>query len=264
MTGSEGGSLSTAVWVVVGSYVLLVLTCGIVGVRLIALAKQSRQLPEFLLGTGLSAAVVAMPVLGISGVGRGAAGDFNAALGATGFLLICIGITFMAAFTWRTFRPGSDWAAAVVASIAAFEAVVCIGCFQAITNADPSSPAFAATRGWVLLLRFPVGAMYFWTGLEGFLAYRMARRREVLGLADRVVTNRLFLWCLVGWVSFVSNGVASVLHALGKSPATDPVAALVMGTGGCAGALLLFLAFLPPERYLRFLRRRSEVEPVAA
>lgn len=256
--------MNATVLVVVGSYALFVLACGIVGVRLIALAKRTQQFPEFLLGTGLSAAVIAMPTLGIAGVGRGTAGDFNSALGATGFLLIWVGIVFMAAFTWRTFRAGSFWAAALVASIAAFEAYACVSCFQAITSAIPSSPAFEATSRWVLLLRMPVGAMFFWTGLEGFFAYRMARRREALGLADRVVTNRLFLWCLVGWAMCANNGVASVLHAQGRSPTTDPIAALALGAGGCVGALLLYLAFLPPERYLRFIRRRAEVGVTAA
>jgi hypothetical protein len=256
--------LSATVLVVVGSYVLFVLACGVVGVRLIALAKRTGQLPELLLGVGLTAAVLAMPMLGIAGVGRGTAGDFNSTLGAAAFLLIWTGISFMAAFTWRTFRPQSKWAAILVASISVFEAYVCLSCFHAISSAEPSSPAFDATTRWVLLLRLPVGVMYFWTGLEGFFAYRMARRREALGFADRVVTNRLLLWCWVGWAACGNNLVATVLHAQGKSPTTDPFAALVMSTGGCVGALLLYLAFLPPERYLRFVQRRAEVESASA
>jgi hypothetical protein len=147
----------------------------------------------------------------------------------------------------------------VVASIAAFEAFVCASCFLALTSADPASPAFEASARWVLLLRIPVGVMYFWTGLEGFLAYRMARRREALGFADPVVTNRLLLWCWVGWASCANNGVATLLHVQGKSPTTDPFAAMVLSLGGSMGALLLYLAFLPPKRYLRFIERRGAV-----
>ena len=39
---------------------------------------------------------------------------------------------------------------------------------------------------------------------------------------------------------------------------------LVLAVGGSVAATFLYLAFLPPDRYLRFLRQRATVAPVEA
>jgi hypothetical protein len=88
---------------------LFILTCGVVGGRLLWLASRTRELPEFCIGAGLfTVAVVAFPLLGVSGLGAKTVSEVNLPVMTAGLVALLFAITNLYAFTWRVFRP-TEW-----------------------------------------------------------------------------------------------------------------------------------------------------------
>jgi hypothetical protein len=85
----------------------------------------------------------------------------------------------------------------------------------------------------------------------------MARRRSRIGLGDPITTNRLLLWTCNSMVGIVAISISSLLHLQNRGPFADVRAAAALGIAGLAGAILLYLAFMPPRWYLRYLELRS-------
>jgi hypothetical protein len=243
---------------------LFALACGTVGVRLLLLARRSHQLPELYLGLGFCCMVAAVGVLGASGLGRETVGEVDLLLLAVGLALLWFSITAQAAFTWKTFRSSCGWAEILVLSIGAAEALVVGGVLHSLGSAERSVSNFEAAHSWLALLRLPLGASYLWTCVEALLEYGMARRRQHLGLGDPVVTNRLLLWALTSSTGVFSIFLGTTLHLAGKGPFADPVAAGCMAMGGFVAASLLWLAFIPPARYERWISARAARARTAA
>jgi hypothetical protein len=242
---------------VAGANALFVIACGIVSIRLLVLSRRTQQLPEFYLGAGFSAMVVSIPLMGISGLGRLSAGEIDFLTLALGLLLLWLSISTQAAFTWTAFRPRSSWAEHAVMTIAASEAVIVAGALHALGSAPHATPSFEAVYDWMFHLRIPLGIVYAWTMLESLQQYRMARRRNRIGLGDAVTTNRLLLWTLNSAVGVFTVTLSALLHLQKKGPFADPHAAAALGAAGLTGATLLYAAFMPPDWYLRWVRAQA-------
>jgi len=240
------------------SFVLLVLCAWLAGSRLLLLARQSRALPEICLG-GM--------ILSLMGLGYplAVAAQAEAALGlstakvvqllSNGFIDIGFGLLFV--FTWQVFRKGSSWArglcvAGLVVLFAHFVIVAGI-----VAKLERMSDAIDATRQWAQLSLSAGCAASLWTGLEALRYHVMLRRRLALGLADPTVTNRFLLWGSIGMVT-AFGGFANMHFLIGHiDVVNDPRALLVTSSVGIVQAALLWLGFVPPLAYKRWLRTRD-------
>jgi hypothetical protein len=220
----------------------------IVGVRLLAIARRTRQLPEAALGIAfLLLGAIGYPMTTAARRGVLPGDEANAALMGLGLLVqdvACLGVYVMTA---HTFRAGAGWARtlAVVAGLAF--AASWLG--QAAT--DGFAPHSTSGPYW---LGFAARTLAFgWACVESARQYGLAARRLSLGLVDPLVANRFLLF------SLGMGGVfAAFLVFLVGTLTTDNVgeSRAVLAATGCVGvatAIPTWLAFLPPARYRRHL-----------
>jgi hypothetical protein len=246
---------------VVAGNLLFVLACGTVGARLLRLSRRTQKMPELLLGIGLLFVVIAIPVLGASGIGRGTVGELRVPLVLLGLSLLTISVVSQAAFAFKTFRPGQNWALAIVVLIGLAELSVSTTVMSSILTSAPDLPAILATKDGVQWVRAPFTIAYAWTAIEALLQYRMARRREQLGIGNAVVTNRFLLWGATGVFACTNTLITTALHYNGMTPFNHPLGAACFGLGSVLTSVTLTLAFIPPARYRRWVEQRSVETP---
>ncbi len=241
------------------SGVLLFVVSAVVGIRLLRLARRTRQLPEFAFGFGLSSVILlGAPAMMAGGLGRVAAGEVNLPATALGFAGISVGFVAFYVFNWKVFRPNSSWAPFVVATGVLLLGTSSVGSFLAVLNSSPEASSLLVTQKWIVLLWIAAIGSYAWMASEALLEYRLSRRRLALGLADPTVTNRFLLWGLANLVQTASNGTNLVLHFQGITPSNDALPATLSAIGGLCCCVAMSLAFMPPAAYLRYLRRGRE------
>jgi len=232
---------------------VFVLAASVVGLRLLSLARRTRQLPELLVGAGFSLiGLLGYPLAMLSGFGRGAVSELHLGVWIAGVLLMDAGLACLYAFTARVFRPGARGA-----GLAALLTVVCVvsglGSFAALRAAPPEALSFRVTAAWTVLGQLGSGAGFGWIGVESWLQFRMAVRRRGLGLSDPEVANRFLLFVLfaVGAMGMnVANGCAL---AAGVSAVESVPVQLAMTLLGLGASACMYLAFLPPPAYRRWL-----------
>jgi hypothetical protein len=223
-----------------------------VGARLLWLSRQTHGVGEFTLGLGLLLIVgIGYPLL-LTGTALAAGTPTPAArsLLASGTTCMSIGWSCVWIFTWRVFRPSARAAALVVfAAIAALATVLWLRLARIFLSPDVA----AILEPGVASLGTPLIAIasYFWTSTEAFHYWAMLRRRRVLGLSDAVVTNRFFLWGLVGVFSGLSL-VPHIVQQLRGIGVVDETTQILGSISGLATSFTLLLAFLPPRAYLRW------------
>jgi hypothetical protein len=239
-------------WLFLG-FLLQIAACALVGARLLALARRTRELPELAFGSGfLLLGVFGQPlaVLGRSPLAGSA--ELAGALLGVGLAAQSLGCLCLAAGTWRVFRPDSRWAGAAVAGSAAVFAVSLVGHGLTVGFAG------GADRGafyWAGLLAR--GGSFAWCAVEALLYHRRMRRRLRLGLGDPVVANRFLLWAIassglvVAFLAFLAAKLAGV-NAATSPPflATSFAVALV-----CSVAMSL--AFFAPQAWTRRVAARA-------
>jgi hypothetical protein len=230
-----------------------VVVCLVLGVRLLALAARTREIPEFVCGLGLLLlGGIGYPLLAIIQETPLPNGVKMVLLVAQMFCHV-VGDTAFCFFTYRVFRPGSRWGLGLTA--ATFAAILTL---MAIQIATPGLAAFVA-EGAGIWGRHGAAATIplLWAGIESIRYHRVMRRRQKLGLADPLITERFKLWA-IGMLSAASITVVSVTaESLGTTLVNTPLGGLVIGTLGIATASAVWLAFLPPAAYVRWLSSRS-------
>jgi hypothetical protein len=229
---------------------------GGVGVKLLVLARRTRGFPELVVGFSLFIlSGVAWPLMLVARAPVPEAVLRAAFLGAS--VAMALGWAGVFLFTWRVFQPNAGWARALAAAgIAAQLAAGVAGALRALTLPDATALRTPALPGLVLLLS--AQAVYAWTALESFRYRALLRRRIPLGLADPLVADRFGLW---GWTGLCGGG--SILPATWASlTGGDPgsqLSHLVVGICGLVSSGVLYLAFLPPAAYVRFVRENAPV-----
>jgi hypothetical protein len=157
-----------------------------------------------------------------------------------------IGQTSLAGFTRMVFRPRSAWAGWTVAAVAAAFVASLVGQYV-----DPGYTAIALEQElpW-LLYRFATVFVLAWTGFESLLYARVSWKRQRVGLADAVVTNRFLLWAF----STLSSGLLALVTGIVSPELSGSMAAVMVTTPiVLAASISLWIAFLPPRFYLRWL-----------
>ena len=245
-----------ALWIGFGSFFV---ASTVVGIRLLMLSRRTGQLPELLIGVGVLG--IGPLGFGLSMIARfpGHSMIVSATLAGCSFLALFIGAASQYIFAWYVFRMRDAWARPLC-----FAAVVLLAATYAgdILENGLIHRSRGGTWFWLgMTLRLGV---LLWNSLESFAYWARMRRRLRLGLADPVVTNRFLLWGLGSGAAFVGSSVGAVVMVLtGFSAGTRPGVALVLSIHGAIAAISMWLAFLPPERYRRWVERRSQRRSVA-
>jgi hypothetical protein len=231
---------------------IMIVADAIVGVRLLLLARRTRQLPEFFFGVSfLSLGVVGYP-LSIVARKTALAGATVPALLPTALLFQDLAAIAMLAATWQTFRPNDDWPRHLLMLCTALFAISLLGdsvVGRQVTLRDGGP--FYELGFWLR-----AGA-YVFAAVEAGSYYRSMRRRLKLGLATAVLTDRFRLWA----ISSSAISAAFLIFYLGRLWADNvatstPVLAATSIAGLIAGATV-WLTFVPPESYLQRVRERA-------
>ena len=111
---------------------------------------------------------------------------------------------WVAFFTLRVFRAEAIWAKVLAgANVLLFVVGVSLsalgGDYEGYTVSNP----------WFWLEWCGYTLPYVWLTAEAILAYRRARKRQRIGLANAMVTNRYLLWALYGTLSVVAKAPAA-------------------------------------------------------
>ena len=230
----------------------------VVGTRLLLLARRTRGAPEFCAGLGLLcltllahpfSAAARLPALLGTGLGD--------LLFAIGMATTATGITLIYAFTWRVFRPGQAWARALVALGAIAAVILCAGLQISTYGARGIEEVLPLARPWTIGVMLTLAGAYGWTAVEALLYHAKLRRRHALGLADPVVSNRVWLWAMSGVAATLLLMTVSWLAWRGVLVLHDPAALLATAGAGLATGVCWYLAFLPPDAYLAWVQRRA-------
>jgi hypothetical protein len=240
-------------WIGFGAFFVASLT---VGVRLVALWWENRQLPELLIGLG---------VLGIGPVGFGCVTlgqilqtDHGVAAGVVfgaGVLAASGGAFAQCFFNYAVYHPDSRVVKEIVRAIGA-ALLACYlwlwlsgGFVQAQERVDAS---------YAIRSLLNVGCL-LWGSIEALRYWRMMRRRTRLELADPVVTNRFFLWGVGAGAAGVGTAVGTAAQMwTGRPPLEIPWVTLSSSMHGLVAAVAMWFAFLPTQAYRHFLLERAE------
>jgi hypothetical protein len=225
-----------------------------IGIRLVWLARRNHGLPELLIGLG---------ILGIGPVGfaftifamlLGAGhSELVFALLAIGQLAIAAGALSAYTFNWQVFRRGSRAAQAIVVVAAIGFGVTFVGRWLSGGYSLP-----VRTDAWMLSSSVNVVVCMMWGSLESLRYYALMRRRARLGLSEPLLVNRFLLWGLGIGAAGVGTLVGSVWMWLGNAGARElDGATLSNSLFGLTSAVCMWMAFLPPAPYRRWIERRA-------
>jgi hypothetical protein len=225
-----------------------------IGLRLLDLARRNRELPELLIGLGILGIGPAGFALMVAGmlVGRVAPG-LGAVLMAVAQLATAIGAVSAFVFTWQVFRKDERWARMLVGAAVVLFATVFFG---RLTTGDFALPVKIGL--WFHASSLGIVVCMLWGSYESLRYYTMMRRRETLGLADPLVTNRFLLWGLGIGSAGVGTFVSLVVVMVTGVPMQE-LDGLTLSNSmfGLTAAVLMWVAFLPPAAYRRFIERRA-------
>jgi hypothetical protein len=223
-----------------------------IGLRLLGLAYRNRELPELLIGLG---------ILGIGPVGfvgtilalrLGSEHPSAATWLLTGAqFAVSSGALASYTFNWTVFRRGDRWAKGFVGLVAALLAILFVGRLATGRFAPP-----LRMDVWFHFHNVAVTGCLFWGSGESLRYYVLMRRRLRLGLADPLVTNRFLLWGL-GIGSAGVGSLITVVYILVTGHDMQELNWLTLSNSlfGLAAAVLMWIAFLPPTAYRRWIAR---------
>lgn len=226
-----------------------------VGVRLLAQGRHSRALPELLLGLGV---LCIGPVgFGLTMLAAAAGADDPAAPSPwAGLSAVAVGsgTAAKAIFNWKIYYPRSR----VVASLS----LGAIGLLALAIVADGLTTGFAPAAwmqpGWILGRQAVQVGVLFWGAIEALRWWMRMQRRARLGIGDAVVANRFLLWAIGAGMAGTGSLVGTLVGlTLGRPLDQLPALTLLLSCFGLASACALWLAFAPPEAYVRFVRTRG-------
>jgi hypothetical protein len=234
-----------------GAFVLASL---VLGARLMLLARRTRGLSELILGAalflmgGVSYLLTTIAIQGTS-LPRGV----RVGMAVAHMILNGVGMTGIAIFTRRVFRPHADWALA-----ATFAAGAGYAGAAAAQILGPGFDAFlTGVQGpWRASQLVAIGVP-IWSGAEALRYHAMLRRRLRLGLAEPSVVERFLLWGSAMWLASFLTFCSMVLEAAGIPVIGTLTGALLVGPLGLGIAALLWLAFFPPRAYLAWVEQRA-------
>jgi hypothetical protein len=237
----EVGAISAVLGL--GGFTVVVWT---VGIRLLLLARRTRQLPELLIGlafVGCGAGYVFMVAARVPQLA-----EQTHVLHLVGRTGISIGCACVALTTWRLFRPSGAMALAIMY-------VLFLG-FGAGFVADVvfADRAFRRTQP-LFWFGFATNALAFaWAAFEPLRYYRMLRRQIRLGLGDPAIARRILLWGVAAAAIFLNFPVLAWSMRMAGGP-FNPAQGFATTLLSCIAAYSIWAAFFPPSK--RLVPRRT-------
>jgi len=247
-------------------YIGVVLT---LGMRLLLLAKRSRQLPEallaahFLLCCGLGYVVL---ITGLSCARDPTlmSASVVTALISIGYLASAIGVFAEAGFNFLVFRRDDGWAKGLMVL---FGATLAAGYTGYWLTGGFHTGVFAGVWLWMLYGSFI--AVAAWVMIEPLVYHRTMQKRLQLGLAEPMVVNRFLLWgvgSVLRFVMVVGGIIPSVIFD-GQKAQLRPDAVgwtlLAVALVGVGVAVSYSLTFFPTKGYVQFIEDRTARVPKA-
>ena len=220
----------------------------IAGLRLARLGSRTAEAPERLLAamffvSGLSYLIYTIPL----------ASEREALwtpLNFIGRIVYLPAPVLLAAFTQRVFRPDSRWASWLVAATGASLLAGVVGSSRV---GDWEGFSIANLWFWPEWAGYTVP--FAWAGLEAFHEHRQARRRERLGLCDRLVCNRLMLWSLFGALQIcISFAILPQYASYEQQASFSAMWDALIGALEILSVATVWLIFFPPTAYQRWVR----------
>ena len=216
----------------------------VVGGRLWLLSRQTRQLPERLIGLtfllwGGSYLLYNFPLLLKSE-------NLVTPFFFAGRVSYDLGTVAIALFTQRVFRSQNSWGGWIVIAVVAFSIAgvagsVAVGDWEGLEAS--SNPWFWSE--WV-----GISLPFIWFGIEAAIQYSGARKRLKVGLCDRFTCNQFLLWSLAGLLMIGSN-ITYLFQYLEYERAaqfSNSMDALV-GFSEIFTICVIWLVFFPPRIY---------------
>jgi hypothetical protein len=242
------------------SLLAVVIYCAIsllMGLRLLLLAKRTREVPELMIGAAfLSGGMIGYPFNVAASVlvqaGKPGAASVAYVVGQAGMALSA----FFLLLSWRRiFVPTGLGALAFVVGWSVFVFATLLAILQ---HATPGSiEHLKAPVYWSALLA--QGGCYAVLGWTSFRHGRMLERRLAIGLADPVIANRLFLWGYSNVSITISYLYAFIAGLLLRNDMLNIYQPSIISALGMTSAFFVTLAFFPPKAYLAKIRANAPV-----
>jgi hypothetical protein len=230
----------------------------IVGFRLLALGRRTRQQPELLMGLGLVlVAVLGGPLAFVGRLPALVATPLGDGLFAVGLAATQTGIALFCVFTWLVFRQGALWATLLLVLAVGALGVEWLGLLHASARGTTMEEILPYTRPWGVAIVSTLALAFAWTGCEAWAWHRRLRRQLALGLGDPVVANRMLLWATAGFATVLLCGVIAACMLAGLAPLRHPIPLVALALSSLCASTCWLLAFVPPASYLAAVRRRE-------
>jgi hypothetical protein len=237
---------------------LVALTSTVVGVRLLLVSRRTRGFPEFVLGLSLAGITgVGFPIVLLTELRETIGPLWTFAADFFGSFAVALGFAGFYVFTWKVFRPDTRWAAALSVLGAGAALLASAVTVWLAVGVESGEEKFQLVRGWEILLFTSAAVGFLWGSVEALRYHAMLRRRLALGLSDVVVANRVLLWGLTSASAGAALVILTLLRLGDVNYMSAPVALFTAATCGLLASAFLYLAFLPPAAYLRWLRSGS-------
>jgi hypothetical protein len=239
--------------------VLVALASTAVGARLLLVSRRTRGFPELVLGLSLASITgIGFPIVLLTELRQTIGPLLTFAADFVGSFVVAMGFAGFYVFNWRVFRPDSRWAAVLTVLGSGAALVATAATVWLAIGVESSVQKFHIVRGWEILLFSSAAAGFLWGAVEAFRYHAMLRRRLALGLADAIVTNRVLLWGFTGASAGAALVIFTLLRLADVNYMSAPVALFTAAVCGLLASVFLYLAFLPPAAYLRWLDRERE------
>jgi len=227
----------------------------VIGLRLLLLARRTRQLPEFAIGLALFLmGGLGYPILSVARMATGLHVAVRIAFFGLSMLFNMTGMVGVCIFNGRVFHPREKWPGGVTVGFAS--ALVGALVLQSVAPGLRVAALYnqgAGVRLFMALQGVPLG----WAAFESLRYHRLLVRRCRLGLADPIVADRVGLWGTGMLLALVISLFGTVLGCFGIDIAVSPTGNLIMAPLGLTTAGCVWLAFLPPAAYTRRVRARA-------
>jgi hypothetical protein len=233
------------------SMLLIGVVTFVVGVRLLLVARRTRQIPEFAFGVAFLGGSVGSA---LAQIGQrllwNDAGGIATLMNSVCFALVILSTIALLVCTWRIFRPDRAWARGlcIAGSMLACAILPIRLASGELSTAVIDSPAMLG----YFTLRI---ALFSWTTFEAIHYHALLRRRAALGLADPVVTQQILFWGIASASTLlISATIAGSTFVLGVHPIEYQPTTIAITLFALVTSATIWCAFFPPEA----LRRRIE------
>jgi hypothetical protein len=237
---------------------LFMLTSLVVGLRVLALWRTTRKLPELLLAIALlstgfiSYALATVGKLFVSG-----SEDLRRVLTLLGLVSECSGIGALIAFAWNVFHKHEKWAAFLASLLVAAILAAVFGEIYSdqILRYSDSEQISGPYLPLGLALR---GTGPAWMSFECLRYHAKLRRQLALGLVSPLVVHRVLLWGVgigASAIAYVLSVVHRIVYGTGLRAhdwALGTVSFLALISAICIG-----VAFFPPAAYRRWAEKNQ-------